>query len=270
MYTIRPSAQGNWNGVRWVGEGAGAEQGEVVSIDVIDRTDGGHPSVSSQHQAPSRRGILPRARIVVVRSVAALVVFLLVGNGLIMASMAWFRLTGPAVAEVPTGIDNLRWVDSHLLRGAAPSDQGIRNLHEAGVTTIVDLRAEADLDADEDLLAELGMVRFHLPIRDGQLPSVEQAERFLDIVDAADGAVYVHCGAGVGRTGAVSAFYLNATGQTSGTAALERNLSVGPPSLEQIVFSLQTSDGDYDRPGFGITAMSRVLDAPRRIWHNVT
>lgn len=241
-----------------------------MSIDVVDRTDGMHPSVSSEQEAPPRRRQLPRVRTVLVRSLAALVVFILLGNGLIMASMAWSRLTGPAAAEVPTGIDNLRWVDSQVLRGAAPSDRGIRNLREAGVTTIVDLRAEADLETDEDLLAELGMVRFHLPIRDGQLPTAEQAERFLEIVEGAEGAVYVHCGAGVGRTGAVSAFYLNATGQTGGTEALQRNLAVGPPSLEQIVFALKTSDGDYDRPGFGITAMSRVLDAPRRIWHNVT
>lgn len=241
-----------------------------MSIDVVDRTGGEDPSVSSEQQAPPRRRPLPRVRTVVVRSVAALVLFVVVGNGLIMASMAWFRLTGPAAAQVPTGIDNLRWVDSQVLRGAAPAEEGIRNLHDAGVTTIVDLRAEADLATDEDLLAELGMVRFHLPIRDGQLPSEAQAERFLEIVDAADGAVYVHCGAGVGRTGAMSAFYLNATGQTSGAAALERNLAVGPPSLEQIVFALQTSDGDYERPGSAITAMSRVLDAPRRIWHHVT
>jgi len=114
------------------------------------------------------------------------------------------------------------------------------------------------------------MQRFHLPIRDGQLPTAAQARELLAIVDGADGKVLLHCGAGVGRTGALTAFYLNATGQTAGAGALRHNLSVGPPSLEQIAFSLTTADGAYDRPGLGVTALSRVLDGPRRIWHNLT
>ena len=71
-------------------------------------------------------------------------------------------------------------------------------------------------------------------------------------------------------TGALTAWYLNATGQTEGTGALRHNLSVGPPSLEQIAFSVKTASGSYDRPGLGVTVVSRVLDGPRRIWHNIT
>jgi protein tyrosine phosphatase (PTP) superfamily phosphohydrolase (DUF442 family) len=238
-----------------------------VSIDVLEHADGGNPSVTEQ-VGPCRRR--PRPRTLAFRALVGVLLFLVVGNGVIMASMAWFRLTGPAAAEVPDGIDNLRWVDSDVLRGAAPSEAGIRKLAKAGVTTIVDLRAEADLEAREDLIAELGMKRFHLPVRDGQLPSESQAAAFLEIVEASRGAVFVHCGAGVGRTGALSAFYLNASGQTRGLGALARNLAVGPPSLEQIVFAVKTSGGEYDRPGPVVTAVSRVLDAPRRIWHNLT
>ncbi len=58
--------------------------------------------------------------------------------------------------------------------------------------------------------------------------------------------------------------------EADGTAALRHNLSVGPPSLEQIAFSVQTASGSYDRPGLGVTVLSRVLDGPRRIWHNLT
>ena len=157
-----------------------------------------------------------------------------------------------------------------MLRGAAPSAEGLRDLAALGVTTVIDLRAEAGLATWDGVLSDLGMERFHLPIRDGQLPSAEQAREVLRIVDEADGKVFLHCGAGVGRTGALTAFYLNATGQTDGTGALRHNLSVGPPSLEQIAFSVKTAGGSYDRPGVGITALSRVLDGPRRIWHNLT
>lgn len=205
-----------------------------------------------------------------VRMVIGLVAFLLVGNGLIMASTVFFRLATPAAAAEASGIANAHPVDDKVIRGAAPSQAGLRDLAAAGVTTVIDLRAEADLSVDDALLDELGIERFALPIRDGQLPTEGQARELLDIVDRAPGKVFLHCGAGVGRTGAMTAWYLNATGQAGGTEALRRNLSVGPPSLEQIVFSLRTADGEYRRPGLGVTVASRVLDGPRRIWHNLT
>lgn len=216
-----------------------------------------------ERRTGSRRGLG-------VRFVIGLLAFLLVGNGAIMASTVFFRVATPAAAAAATGTANVHPVDGKVIRGAAPSPEGLRDLAAAGVTTVVDLRAEADLAVDEDLLAELGIERFHLPIRDGQLPTEAQARALLDIVDAARGKVFLHCGAGVGRTGAMTAWYLNATGQADGTEALRRNLSVGPPSLEQIVFSLGTANGEYRRPGLGVTVASRVLDGPRRIWHNLT
>ncbi|WP_406215152.1 hypothetical protein [Streptomyces canus] len=44
--------------------------------------------------------------------------------------------------------------------------------------------------------------------------------------------MFVHCGAGVGRTGTMAAAYLVKTGEQS--SAVRRNLAVGPPSIEQI------------------------------------
>ncbi|HEX4902342.1 MAG TPA: hypothetical protein VFV42_06005 [Acidimicrobiales bacterium] len=211
----------------------------------------------------SRRGLAMRFLI-------GLVAFLLVGNGLIMASTLFFRFATPAAAAQASGMANVHPVDDKVIRGAAPSADGLRDLAAAGVTTVIDLRAEADASADEALLAQLGIERFRLPIRDGQLPTEEQARELLDLIEGASGKVFLHCGAGVGRTGAMTAWYLNATGQADGTEALRRNLSVGPPSLEQIVFSLRTADGQYRRPGLGVTVASRVLDGPRRLWHNLT
>lgn len=228
----------------------------------------GTAPAGSVDEVPQRAG--RGWRRVLVRVFVGFVAFLLVGNGLILGSTLWFQWTSPAAAAEADGIDNLHVVDERVLRGAAPSPEALRDLAALGVTTIIDLRAEADLVDRTELLADLGLERFHLPIRDGQLPTAAQARELLAIVDDAEGKVLLHCGAGVGRTGALTAFYLNATGQTEGAAALRHNLSVGPPSLEQIAFSLGTADGSYHRPGLGVTALSRVLDGPRRIWHNLT
>lgn len=235
-----------------------------MPVDVLERPDiDPAPVTEEPTEAPRRRGLA-------VRAVIAVVAFLVVGNGLILGTTLVLRYATPAAAAHAEGIANVHAVDAKVIRGAAPTRDGLYDLAAAGVTTIVDLRAEADLQAHEDVLDELDIERFHLPIRDGQLPSEDQAAELLRIVQEAPGKVFLHCGAGVGRTGAMTAWYLNVTGQASGTEALRHNLSVGPPSLEQIVFSLGTADGEYRRPGLGVTVLSRVLDGPRRLWHNVT
>ena len=79
----------------------------------------------------------------------------------------------------------------------------------------------------------------------------------------------MHCGAGVGRTGTMAAAYLVTTGRTSGEEAVERNLSVGPPSIEQLTFSARLGRDEVRRPGAPVVALSRALDAPRRLWVRV-
>ena len=200
----------------------------------------------------------------------ALAFYLLLGNGLILGASAWASWRNGPATPMDSSIRNLTVVDEQVWRGGAPGSEGLADLADHGVTTVVDLRAEDGVGGDEELLAELGLSRFHLPVRDGQLPTAEQAARFVEIVEASDGIVYVHCGAGVGGTGAMVAHYLTTTGETSGSEALRRNLAVGPPSLEQILFAARAGGGEYERPGAIATGLSRVLDAPRRIWHNLT
>ena len=240
-----------------------------MPTDVLDRPrDRDEMDIETEAAPPGAAAPHPRRH--VVRAVIAVVAFLVLGNALILGTTLFFRFATPAAAAEAEGIANVHPVDDKVIRGAAPNADGLRDLAAAGVTTIIDLRAEADLASHDELLADLGIERFHLPIRDGQLPTEAQAAELIRIVEEAPGKVFLHCGAGVGRTGAMTAWYLNVTGQAEGSEALRRNLSVGPPSLEQIVFSVTTAGGEYRRPGPVVTVLSRVLDGPRRIWHNLT
>jgi len=192
------------------------------------------------------------------------------GNIVIFAASVLAKLTTDpsslGASDDVQRIQNFEAVDAKLWRGGAPSSDDLRALADAGVTTIIDLRAERDLSVPGSLLRELGLTRVTIPIRDGQTPRASQVERFLDAVDTSVGKVFLHCGAGVGRAGTLSAVYAVSRGG-DGWNALRNNLAVGPPSLEQLAFaaSLDTDEG-YQRPNGAVVALSRTLDAPRRIW----
>src|SRR5687768_15071146 len=108
-----------------------------------------------------------------------------------------------------------------------------------------------------------------MPIGDGQAPTPAFVSRFLEIIAESEGRVYVHCGAGVGRTGTVAAAYLVQKDGASSAEALRRNLAVGPPSLEQLAFASRLRQGEISKTPAPIVAVSRVLDAPRRFWVGV-
>jgi len=215
----------------------------------------------AQQLTPRRVGALAA------KGLGAAVAFLLVGNLAILAASAWARATtSTAMPTTVEGIDNLQAVDDHMWRGAAPTTDGYRNLARAGIATVVDLRAEDGLEADGRTVEEFGMKLVRIPMRDGQVPSTDEVDAFLAATQASAGTVFVHCGAGVGRTGAMVGAYQVSYGELSGRAALRRNLAVGPPSLEQIAFVGRMGGGLPEKPGTMVTAVSRVLDAPRRLW----
>lgn len=200
------------------------------------------------------------------RFLVAAVAVVVVGNLAILVAFALARVTAADEGMSVDGIDHLRMVDESLWRGDAPSPEGYANLARLGVTTVVDLRAERDVIVPEAQLSDLGIERVHMPIRDGQTPDAVQVERFFELVRGSEGSVYVHCGAGVGRTGTMAAAWLVESDEANGWAALRRNLEVGPPSLEQIVFVAGLDGGDIEAPGRAVTTVSRLFDGPRRVW----
>jgi protein tyrosine phosphatase (PTP) superfamily phosphohydrolase (DUF442 family) len=218
--------------------------------------------------APSRSA-RRRWRRHVLRLALGFAAVLAIGNIFILAASALAKTTAlPSDVVVPddvASIHNFEAIDSTLWRGGAPGQDDYRALAAAGVTTVVDLRAEDDLRIPDALLAELGLTRVAIPIRDGQTPTYEQVQAFLGAVDASDGTVYLHCGAGVGRTGTMAAVYSVSRGG-GGWSAMRANLAVGPPSIEQLAFAASLDAGEApERPNLALVAISRTFDAPRRI-----
>lgn len=214
-----------------------------------------------------------RFRTILLRLAVGFAAFMLVGNAaILLASGLASAVTGARPAPGVEGVDNFAVVDDRVWRGAAPEAHGYESLAAHGATTVVDLRAEAVDGGDEvdpEQLDALGLELVEIPIRDGQTPTPAEVRRFLEAIEGSQGPVFVHCGAGVGRSGAMVAAYLMATEQADAGERLRRNLSVGPPSLEQIAYAAWV-DGDFDRPSLPVVAVSRLLDGPRRLWHVLT
>jgi protein-tyrosine phosphatase len=95
---------------------------------------------------------------------------------------------------------NLSWVTEQLATGGALRKSEYRQLKQAGVTAVIDLREES-MD-DVETLRGLGIQFLHLPTTDAHAQSQEQLIRgtkwALEQINKG-GKVFAHCQHGVGR-----------------------------------------------------------------------
>lgn len=220
--------------------------------------------------APGGRRRRPRGPLFRLGAVVVAVAALLgIGNLTILAAHLIARAMGPDDDLALAGIPRARAVDEQVWRGRAPTPEGYRSLAARDVEVVIDLRAEEFQQPPVELLDALGLDLVRIPIRDGQTPTWPQVEQVLEVVERADGTVFVHCGAGVGRTGAMAAAYQAAHGAESNADLLWQNLSIGPPSFEQIVYAATVDETPLRQPPGWVKAVSRFFDGPRRLWHNL-
>lgn len=114
-----------------------------------------------------------------------------------------------------------------------------------GITAVVNMRIEFD-----DQEAGIAPVMYlHLRVVDDQAPTVEQLRTgctFMAEELGQGGAVYVHCGSGIGRAATMAAAYLISTGLTEPESwavirATRPFIRPTPPQLEQIQrFAVET------------------------------
>ena len=104
--------------------------------------------------------------------------------------------------ELP-GLPNLHKISDSIYRGAAPTAEGIRQLKERGIRTVVDLR---DVGSPDDLRGT-GMMYVRIPATAWQ-PEEKDVVQFLQTVtEAGRLPVFVHCRRGADRTGMMCAIY---------------------------------------------------------------
>jgi protein tyrosine phosphatase (PTP) superfamily phosphohydrolase (DUF442 family) len=102
------------------------------------------------------------------------------------------------------GVPNLYMVSADLYRSAQPTAQGMENLKQMGIETVINLRAYRS-DRDEIGTTRLGHEHIRMKV---WLLKRKDAVRFLKIVtDPKRTPVLVHCLHGADRTGTMCALY---------------------------------------------------------------
>jgi len=105
-------------------------------------------------------------------------------------------------------IDNFQKVSAQLWRGAAPSDDGMKDLASAGVKTVIDLRMNGSgCDKESRTAKKLGIKYVHIPLG-YSAPPVDKINQVLKLMtDQQNQPVFVHCRQGADRTGLVCGIY---------------------------------------------------------------
>jgi protein tyrosine phosphatase (PTP) superfamily phosphohydrolase (DUF442 family) len=102
------------------------------------------------------------------------------------------------------GAPNLHKVSDILYRSAQPSKEGMKNLKEMGIKTIVNLRS---FHSDRDEIGDTGLQYEHIYMKAWH-PEKKEIIRFIKIVsDPKNQPVLVHCQHGADRTGTMCAVY---------------------------------------------------------------
>jgi len=130
---------------------------------------------------------------------------------LTLVAVLTFSIIGSAQTS-PKAVDginikNFGQMDDILYRGGQPAESDYKALAAFGIHTIIDLRNDEETFAKS--AAEAAGLKYYNISMDGvSAPSNEDVAKFLSIInDPSSGKIFMHCKAGIHRTGAMGAVY---------------------------------------------------------------
>lgn len=104
-------------------------------------------------------------------------------------------------------IGNFGQMDERFYRGAQPVEADYQALKDLGINTVIDLRNDPTT-YEKGAVEKLGMKYVNIPMSGWKSPQQADIDTFLALVKSPDtGKFYVHCKAGIHRTGVVGAAY---------------------------------------------------------------
>src|SRR6476661_6317159 len=104
-------------------------------------------------------------------------------------------------------IGNFGQMDENYYRGAQPMPDDYASLAALGIKTIVDLRNDPT-DYEKSAAEAAGIKYVNVPMSGWKSPKDSDVNQVLSILnDPASGKVFVHCKAGIHRTGITAAVY---------------------------------------------------------------
>lgn len=104
-------------------------------------------------------------------------------------------------------IGNFGQMDDIFYRGAQPMPDDYKALADLGIKTIIDLRNDPT-DYEKSSAEAVGIKYINIPMSGWKSPKDADLQKFLQIAnDPETGKFYVHCKAGIHRTGVAGAVY---------------------------------------------------------------
>lgn len=142
-------------------------------------------------------------------------------------------LRGTAATNAVTAIENFAKVSATLYRGSQPDLQGLQQLKDFGIRSVINLRMTNDMWKPEPAaVAAHSMVYTNLPLNPLSAPTDEQVTSILAAISTLPKPVFVHCQYGRDRTGTIIACYRIREEKWSNAIALREAELRGLSSLE--------------------------------------
>lgn len=134
---------------------------------------------------------------------------------------------------------NTKRQENNIITAGQPSEKDILTLKEAGVMTVINLRADGeDLGFDQKKVVEnSGMTYIHIPVAGAAGMTKSNAEYLDKALAKNKGTIFVHCGTSnrVGGLLALRAYYLD---NKNSEQAMEIGKASGLTGLESAVSAL--------------------------------